>query len=542
MSPEDLVAIATSATAIGAVAIIFAAIFVYREAPKTVQLTLMAVAGLGIGATLFLQLGVVADTCSRTPDLILNELCAEGDECGPDGDFVEIFNPTDQDAELACYQIADRDVVRGGTAPIWMLPSPLPTAGVLPGGAVRAWGEAELGFKLVHKEGDGVRLYRVRDLGEHGKITRSIDEVPQISSARSYWYRQPDGGDWKTLPTSQQADVARLATFGAGNSATPAANPGPAQAMERPEATGPRTPPAEPRTAPREASAVVLRLGRRLAVVAADEDQNRVWATDLEAPGIWWQLPFPNGAAPLDDLEAAAPSLLRDGELYMVSSLSRTKGSGRTKNVRNRLARVSLAADGRSIARIDSCDGLRGAVLSHLVQQMGDTLPGLVEESPLDGGLNVEGLASWKDELLLGLRDPQTPNGGSIVVRLVDPEAYLAGCAEGQAPAFRPPVVLPTGPGLGIRGMAETSTGVLILLGSASREDDSSFELLLWDPDVDDSLEEVEVPDLEKLTRPEGIAALGDAELLLVEDLRDRDSQIERMPLPGNVPDKADQH
>ena len=191
MDIKTLFDISTGATALGVLATIFSAVVVYREAKKSVQLSLIAVAALGIGVVALLHLGPLNDLCANAPNLLLNEVCAEGDECGLENDFVELLNPAEREAPLDCYLISDKDTPRGAAVPLWRRPISLPEGGVLAAGDVRAWGEQELRLRLSHTDGDGVRLYRLETLGQYGSVPELIDEIAQISSEQSYWRRLP---------------------------------------------------------------------------------------------------------------------------------------------------------------------------------------------------------------------------------------------------------------------------------------------------------------------------------------------------------------
>ena len=128
------------------------------------------------------------EACGSAPRLRLNEVCSVGTECDADvrvADFVEIYNPTGQVAPLSCYVLASNDdrpfVPRGQLAP----------------GALKAWGEGQLGFRVAKKR-DQVTLYRMRAVeGEPG--LEAIDQV-EIAEARALLYRSPNGGAWVAAP------------------------------------------------------------------------------------------------------------------------------------------------------------------------------------------------------------------------------------------------------------------------------------------------------------------------------------------------------
>lgn len=140
------------------------------------------------------------EACGAAPRLRLNEVCGVGTECDEDvriADFVEVYNPAGQAAQLSCYAIAnDED-------------RPFVPRGQLEPSAVRAWGEDKLGFRIA-KKGDQVTLYRMRVVaGKPG--LEELDRV-EISATRALAYRSPDGGSWVTVPVPD-AEWERPASF-----------------------------------------------------------------------------------------------------------------------------------------------------------------------------------------------------------------------------------------------------------------------------------------------------------------------------------------
>lgn len=144
------------------------------------------------------------DRCRTAADLKLNEVCSVGTECNPDvriADFVEIYNPTRQKAELSCYVIAnDEDI-------------PFVPDGTIEAKGLAAWGEEQLGFRLA-KHHDQVRLYRMRSVDGEAAL-KVLDEV-EISEARALAYRSPDGGGWLAVSVAD-AERDQPATFKQSN-------------------------------------------------------------------------------------------------------------------------------------------------------------------------------------------------------------------------------------------------------------------------------------------------------------------------------------
>jgi hypothetical protein len=126
---------------------------------------------------------------------------------------------------------------------------------------------------------------------------------------------------------------------------------------------------------------------------------------------------------------------------------------------------------------------------------------------------------------MLGLRDTETCSGAgservcrnfAVLVPLLNPDEYLERCADGVAPSFGPPVVLPVGE-MGVRDLAESPNGIIVLLGATTDSDDERFRLLEWLP-AEGRLFYLRILDAQGITRPEGIARAADGRLLLVQD------------------------
>ena len=144
------------------------------------------------------------DACGAAPRLRLNEVCSVGTECDEDvriADFVEVYNPSRQEAPLACYVIAnDEDL-------------PFVPRGQLEPGALDAWGEEQLGFRVAKKR-DQVRLYRMRAID--GKPGLEVLDDVESAGARALAYRAPDGGAWGAVPAIE-AESERPASFKRAN-------------------------------------------------------------------------------------------------------------------------------------------------------------------------------------------------------------------------------------------------------------------------------------------------------------------------------------
>ena len=266
-----------------------------------------------------------------------------------------------------------------------------------------------------------------------------------------------------------------------------------------------------------EASGLVVRGGGKVAVVCGDEARSRLWGVSLADPARRWTLPFPPDTPTLDDLESLAP--WKEHGLFAATSQTRTKTKEKARPARNRLALVTLTPDARRVVGVRVYENLRGDLLRYLTVRCGDLLENvqaLVLRGPNDGGLNVEGLAVWRDRLLLGLRSPLTPDG-PIVVPVANPETLFEG---GEPPRFDAPVVLPAGPGEAIRGMTEGGEDtILVLLGPGTDAPGPAQRIVRWWP-AENRLEEVNLPALKGIERAEAMALDADGRLLLVTDYR----------------------
>lgn len=144
-------------------------------------------AGFGVcllGAAFFTgpwDVGSTEDVaCEEEPRLVLNEICAEGNECDGEADFVEVYNPSKSPINLSCYTLADLEHRK-------------PLSGELAAGEIRGWTEGELGFGLAWEE-DKVFLRHTPP----GGSKRGVDSRP-IDRSQTYQQRVPDGEGWEHL-------------------------------------------------------------------------------------------------------------------------------------------------------------------------------------------------------------------------------------------------------------------------------------------------------------------------------------------------------
>lgn len=147
--------------------------------------------------------------CRGAAAPVLNEVCAVGTECDEDvriADFVELYNPHPRAVPLGCFALSSE-------AGVLFLPH-----GEIAARAHRAWGEAELGWR-IQKGGDEVRLLRLR-LGSAGEPETEIVESVTVTPGRAHLIRSPDGGTWRQL-SADEAEQGFPGSFGEANPALP---------------------------------------------------------------------------------------------------------------------------------------------------------------------------------------------------------------------------------------------------------------------------------------------------------------------------------
>ena len=275
-----------------------------------------------------------------------------------------------------------------------------------------------------------------------------------------------------------------------------------------------------------EASGIAVRGKGKVAVIGGDETTDRLWAVSLDDFSVRWELVFPPDTPMLDDIEALAP--YGDHNLFVSCAQSRTKTEEKDKPERNRLAFITLTEDARRITSMRVYERLRYHLVMHLMDRGRDlfaNLGAIAMNGPNRGGLNVEGMAWWKGELLLGLRSP-VAKGGAVVVPIREPTRLFQPEGRQRTPTFGDPIVLPTKPGEAIRDMAADDDGILILLGDQTDAPGPGFRLVRWRPGTRE-LADVRVKDFGTVPRFEGIAIDPEGRLLVVQD--------QRLPLPETI-------
>ncbi|CAN7552634.1 DUF3616 domain-containing protein [Pseudorhodoferax sp. LjRoot39] len=129
-----------------------------------------------------------------------------------------------------------------------------------------------------------------------------------------------------------------------------------------------------------------------------------------------------------------------------------------------------------------------------------------------EGGLDIEGLAVHGGRLHFGLRGPT--DGADAFIVSVDAQAFFSG-----APAALVLTRVPVGVGLGLRDMAATGQGLLLLVGPDDRASHAGLGWAIWSWDGGDpglppkalaqlDLGQVALRACDKETKPEGLTVL----------------------------------
>ena len=229
-----------------------------------------------------------------------------------------------------------------------------------------------------------------------------------------------------------------------------------------------------------DASAATRIAGTTVFVTASDEDYIlRVYDSTLPSPPLS-QLDVTEFLEPVDrkkepDLEGCA----QIGNLvYWVGSHGRDK-DGDEQESRQRLfatevkrvgGRIELRPVGRPYKKLLADFAAEPGLTEFNLAQAATLKP----EDP--GGLNIEGLAATpQGDLLVGFRNPN-PNARALIVRILNPEAVIAGTSRAKV---RKEALLNLG-GRGLRAIEPLRGGKYFLL--AGRFDDTKdFALFRWD-------------------------------------------------------------
>ncbi len=125
------------------------------------------------------------------------------------------------------------------------------------------------------------------------------------------------------------------------------------------------------------------------------------------------------------------------------------------------------------------------------------------------GAVNLEGLAWYPpaNVLFCGVREPLADGRQALVAAIRPDVAFGPGAAGGQGAVSEVHRLDLHGRGIRSLDFDPWRRGVLVLAGPAA-DDRGPFALYLWDPEVN-RLTPFQVPDLEEMTKPEGVVAMG---------------------------------
>jgi len=220
--------------------------------------------------------------------------------------------------------------------------------------------------------------------------------------------------------------------------------------------------------------------------------------------------------ARLEDIEAISPWDNR--QIFVSCSLSRSDRTGMMAPDRTRLALIEFD---ENISRINdtfvTSDGFRESIIQHLETSLSPYLQNifsLEKDRPSHGGLNIEGIVKWDDMLLIGLRDPLTTDGHSIVIPLLNPIQTVKGESD---PLFGPPLILNTGPAGFDYKLVEWQPPGKDVIYAALREDGHPIFVDLCENTK--SFTDFKLKGIPGSSVPEGISASGDGSgFIIVRD------------------------
>jgi len=247
-----------------------------------------------------------------------------------------------------------------------------------------------------------------------------------------------------------------------------------------------------------DASAAVALDGKTF--LAADDERNVLCVYDANRAGLPRQeIPWDvhlgidprEDEHPEADIEGAARL---GGRIYWITSHGRNK-KGKWRANRHRFFAITVTSGENGVVARPFGKAYRN-LIEDLVED--EKLQGLglaeslrsgekeVEElAPKEEGLNVEGLCATPDgkSLLIGFRNPR-PDGKALLVPLMNPAAVVA---EGQAPEFGPPILLPLGVrlggksfALGIRSIAYSPRHKAYLIAAGPHDTQKVFAVFRW--------------------------------------------------------------
>ncbi len=277
---------------------------------------------------------------------------------------------------------------------------------------------------------------------------------------------------------------------------------------------------------PQEISGIAV-LGNRV-LLAGDEISDRLWQKEVNCEGPPRAMPFPAGTPELDDIEDMA--VAADGASILVVTSQSLSKKGKDKPTRQRLARIQLSEDRTAVEKVAIVEGLREHLLHHLVAHSKSLC---LDRDALPALLDVEGLASWRGRLFLGLRAPLACDGKAILVSIRNGEdLFLPASPE---PVFDTPLALGGYRDAGIRGLEKDDVAdtLLLLMGPSGDEATVPFQVVRLERNS--QLQGLSIPGLGRLEQPEAIALTTNGDLLVAEDRKNQDPFLHRFSLPRPV-------
>jgi hypothetical protein len=205
-------------TFIGLAAAAIWAICYVSNRRRSVVLATLVVALAALGTAAALELTQHVDVCATVHGLRLNEVCAEGKDCEPGKDFIEVVNPNATPIGLSCYAIGDQRSARDGQTRVDRRPVLLD--GELAPGAIRAWDEDQLGFRISWQTRDRVVLFKLKlQPGKNVAFVPLEKEHVLIDESATYWSRTPDGsGELRSVSHQEiKASQKKIGSFGRSN-------------------------------------------------------------------------------------------------------------------------------------------------------------------------------------------------------------------------------------------------------------------------------------------------------------------------------------
>lgn len=224
-----------------------------------------------------------------------------------------------------------------------------------------------------------------------------------------------------------------------------------------------------------------------------------------------------------------------DNLVYWISSHARN-GDGELKWKRHQFFATEIVDDGQNVKVIQHGTSYTGLIVEllryHWFQKL--TLERLDPEPKPQlaakclGSINIEGLATFEDGLLLGFRNP-IPDNEALLVPLVNPRDVIT---DGAHPQFEKPIRLDLG-GRGIRSIDYSNSRKEYIITSGSFDTGSDFEFFRW---AGPGYKPEKLP-IETNLNPEAIVIYDDTplDLLIVSDDGGEEAPGENSPYK-NVP------